>query len=136
MRGQEKSLARFEEIMAEWDKYPAGKLVPVLILQRAIGMCLFHGKFQMRARRYLNSMIRCLRGRNGEFRVVSKAPLRDLGVIWQRASARVPAPMSQPVMWFHPGLCGCNSDASRPQGLDGISRGFGGNVLHHDFFRE
>ena len=122
--------------MTEWDKYPAGKLVPVLILQRAIGMCLFHGKFQMRARRYLNSMIRCLRGRNGEFRVVSKAPLRDLGVIWQRASARVPAPMSQPVMWFHPGLCGCNSDASRPQGSDGISRGFGGNVLHHYFFRE
>ena len=73
VRGQDKSLARFEEIMTEWDKYPAGKLVPVLILQRTIGMSLFHGKFQLRARRYLNSMIRCLRGRNGDFRVVSKA---------------------------------------------------------------
>ena len=80
VRGQDKSLARFEEIMTEWDKYPAGKLVPVL-LQRTIGMSLFHGKFQLRARRYLNSMIRCLRGRNGDFRVVSKAPLRDLSVI-------------------------------------------------------
>ena len=136
VRGQDKSLARFEEIMTEWDKYPAGKLVPVLILQRTIGMSLFHGKFQLRARRYLNSMIRCLRGRNGDFRVVSKAPLRDLSVIWQRASARVPAPMVQPAVWFHPGLYGCNSDASRPQGSDDISRGFGGNVLHHYFFGE
>ena len=136
VRGQDKSLARFEEIVTEWEKYPAGKLVPVLILQRTIGMSLFHGKFQLRARRYLNSMIRCLRGRNGDFRVVSKASLRDLAVIWQRASARVPAPMIQPAVWFHPGLYGCNSDASRPQGSDDISRGFGGNVLHHYFFGE
>jgi hypothetical protein len=75
VRGQDKSLARFEEIVTEWDKYPAGKLVPVLMMQRTIGMSLFHGKFQLRARRYLNSMIRCLRGRNGDFRVVSKASL-------------------------------------------------------------
>jgi hypothetical protein len=44
--------------------------------------------------------------------------------------------MIQPAVWFHPGLYGCNSDASRPQGSDDISRGFGGNVLHHYFFGE
>jgi hypothetical protein len=44
-RGQDKSLARFEELMKEWSAYAPGRLVPLLLLQRLIGMCLFHGHF-------------------------------------------------------------------------------------------
>ena len=44
-RGQDKSLARFEEVMKEWSAYAPGQLVPLLLLQRLIGMCLFHGRF-------------------------------------------------------------------------------------------
>ena len=75
-RGQGKSLARFEEVMKEWSAYSPGRLVPLLLLQRLIGMCLFHGRFQWRVRRYLNSGIRCIRERSGDHRVMSRA--------WQR----------------------------------------------------
>ena len=40
-------------------------------------------------------------------------------------------------VWWHPGLLGCNSDASRPdERASGgtIERGFGGNALHYYFF--
>ena len=41
-RGQDKSLARFEEVMTEAAVYTPGRLIPLLLLQRLIGMCLFH----------------------------------------------------------------------------------------------
>ena len=78
-RGQDKSLARFEEAMKEWSAYSPGMLVPLLLLQRLIGMCLFHGRFQWRVRRYLNSGMRCLRERTGDHRVMSRAWQRDVG---------------------------------------------------------
>ena len=77
-RGQDKSLARFEEVMTEWSAYSPGQLVPLLLLQRLIGMCLFHGRFQWRVRRYLNSDIRCIRERSGDHRVMSRAWQRDV----------------------------------------------------------
>ena len=135
-RGQDKSLARFEEVMKEWSAYSPGRLVPLLLLQRLIGMCLFHGRFQWRVRRYLNSGMRCLRERTGDHRVMSRAWQRDVGVVFQRAMAREPFPMVQPSTWWHPGLYGCNSDASRPQGVADNSRGLGGNVMHFYFFGE
>ena len=135
-RGQDKSLARFEEVMEEWSAYAPGKLVPLLLLQRLIGMCLFHGRFQLRVRRYLNSGIRCIRERSGDHRVMSRAWQRDVRVIFQRAMAREPFPMVQPATWWHPGLFGCNSDASRPQGVADNSRGLGGNVMQFYFFGE
>ena len=95
-RGQDKSLARFEEVMKEWSAYSPGMLVPLLLLQRLIGMCLFHGRFQWRVRRYLNSGIRCLRERTGDHRVMSRAWQRDVEVIFQRAMAREPFPMGRP----------------------------------------
>ena len=72
-RGQDKSLARFEEVMKELSAYLPGMLVPLLLLQRLIGMCFFHGRFQWRVRRYLNSGIRCIRERSGDHRVMSRA---------------------------------------------------------------
>ena len=77
-RGQDKSIKRFEEVVSEWDGFPPGRLVPVELLQTAIGMGLFHGRFQYRARRYINSGLRCLRGRHGPRRVVSRYWKRDL----------------------------------------------------------
>ena len=71
-RGQDKSIKRFEDVVSEWDNFPPGRLVPVELLQTAIGMGLFHGRFQYRARRYINSGLRCLRGRRGLRRVVSR----------------------------------------------------------------
>ena len=133
-RGQDKSLARFEEVMEEWSAYAPGKLVPLLLLQRLIGMCLFHGRFQLRVRRYLNSGIRCIRERSGDHRVMSRAWQRDVRVMFQRAMAREPFPMVQPATWWHPGLFGCTSDASRPQGVANNSRGLGGNVMQFYFF--
>ena len=135
-RGQDKSIKRFEEIILEWDRYPPGRLVPLELLQTAIGMGLFHGRFQYRARRYINSGLRCLRGRNGLRRVVSRYWKRDLATLWQRTAARVPFPLVRETRWHHPGLLGCNSDASRPQGEGDHSRGLGGNVMHAYFFDE
>ena len=87
-RGQDKSLARFEELMKEWSAYAPGRLVPLLLLQRLIGMCLFHGHFQWRVRRYLNSGIRCIRERSGDHRVVSRAWQRYVSGIFQQTMAR------------------------------------------------
>ena len=87
-RGQDKSLARFEEVMKEWSAYYLGRLVPLLLLQRLIGMFLFHGHFQWRVRRHLNSGIRCTRERNGDHHMMPRACQRDVKVIFQRAMAR------------------------------------------------
>ena len=73
LHGHDESLARFEEVMREWSAFSPGQLVPLLLLQRLIGMCLFHGRFQWRVRRYLNSGIRCIRERSGDHRVMSRA---------------------------------------------------------------
>jgi hypothetical protein len=120
--------------MPEWDIDKPGNLVPVELLETAIGVCLFHGRFQARTRRYINSGLRCLRGRKGSRRVVSRYWIRDLCTAHRGAVARVPFSMVQETRWFHPGLLGCNSDASRPQGEDANSRGLGGNTMHAYFY--
>ena len=135
-RGQGKSLARLKEVMREWSAFSPGQLVPLLLLQRLIGMRLFHGRFQWRVRRYLNSGIRCIGERSGDHRVISRAWQRGVKVIFQRAMAREPFPMVQPSVWWDPGSYGCNSDASRPQGVADNSRGLGGNVMQFYFFGE
>ena len=50
-------------------------------------------------------------------------------ILWQRTAARVPFPLVREARWHHPGLLGCNSDASRPQGEGDHSRGLGGNAM-------
>ena len=51
VRGQDKTVARFGEVVAEWAAYPPGKLAPRELLQTAVGMGMFHGRFGVRVRR-------------------------------------------------------------------------------------
>ena len=44
--------------------------------------------------------------------------------------------MVQPSTWWHPGLYGCNSDASRPQGVADNSRRLGGDMMQFYLFGE
>ena len=137
MRAQEKTLARMEVNVAEWEQYPPGKLAPRELMQTTVGMAFFHGRFGVRVRRRINSGIRLLRGRDGAYVAVSKEWKRDLASMWAEFQMRRGVALVRDPVWWHPGLLGCNSDASRPdERADGgtIERGFGGNALHVYFF--
>ena len=137
MRAQEKTLERFEAKVEEWEQYPPGKLAPRELMQTTIGMAFFHGRFGVRVRRRINSGIRLLRGRDGAYVAVSKEWKRDLASMWAEFKLRRGVALVRDPVWWHPGLLGCNSDASRPdERADGgtIERGFGGNALHFYFF--
>jgi hypothetical protein len=57
--------------------------------------------------------------------------------MWAEFKLRRGVALVRDPVWWHPGLLGCNSDASRPdERADGgtIERGFGGNALHFYFF--
>ena len=137
MRAQEKTLERLETKVEEWEQYPPGKLAPRELMQMTIGMAFFHGRFGVRVRRRINSGIRLLRGREGAYVAVSKEWKRDLASMWAEFKLRRGVALVRDPVWWHPGLLGCNSDASRPdERADGgtIERGFGGNALHFYFF--
>ena len=138
VRGQDKTVARFGEVVAEWAAYPPGKLAPRELLQTAVGMGMFHGRFGVRVRRRLNSGIRLLRGRRGGHVAVSPEWQRDLASIWEEVRQKRGVPLTVEPHWWHPGLLACNSDASRPDARPdaAMERGFGGNALHHYFYGE
>ena len=137
MRAQEKTMERLAKVVEEWKQYAPGKLAPRELMQTTLGMCFFHGRFGVRARRRLNSGIRLLRGRNGGHVAVSHEWQRDLASLWAEFQQRKGVTLVRDPVWWHPGLLGCNSDASRPdERASGgtIERGFGGNALHYYFF--
>ena len=136
VRGQDKTIERFNEIVNEFSEKRPGTLVNKVMYQSAIGMGMFHGRFVDRARRRLNRGIAQIRGRRGDFAVVSKGWLDDITSLRDEAVARQGAPLVRPTHWEHPGLLGMNSDASRPSGRDGdeVERGFGGNAMHSYFY--
>ena len=104
VRGQDKTVARFGEVVAEWAAYPPGKLAPRELLQTAVGMGMFHGRFGVRVRRRLNSGIRLLRGRRGAHVAVSPEWQRDLASIWEEVRQKRGVPLTVEPHWWHPGL--------------------------------
>ena len=147
VRGQDKTIARLAAVMTDEWKFDAvsgdlgvrpGARITRIVQCRTIGMMMFHGRFGRRFRRRLNSGIRLLRGGSNTHVNVSAAWLRDLKSMWVEAQSTTGVPLTVDPGWWHPGLLGCNSDASRPDARPGaaIERGFGGNAFSAYFFGE
>ena len=138
MRGQDKTVERLAPVMDEWTTVRAGGRVKRVLLCRTIGMLMFQGRFGRRFRRRLNSGIRLLRGGGETFAHVSAEWLRDVASMWAEVQLAQGVPLTLDPVWWHPGLLGCNSDASRPDARPGskVERGFGGNALEFYFFGE
>ena len=138
VRGQDKTVERLAPVMDEWTPVRAGGRVRRVLLCRTIGMLMFQGRFGRRFRRRLNSGIRLLRGGGETFAHVSAEWLRDVASMWAEVQLAQGVPLTLDPVWWHPGLLGCNSDASRPDARPGskVERGFGGNALEFYFFGE